>query len=345
MIRYLLLLALLPFCHSQASVCGRACTSDVQCPDMKGNCTYCRKRICSPPRAHCGAPTPAKDPSKKQYLMIGDSISIGIQTGGNLFAHLPDYESQHVPVNAGPASKGFECIHQWLGSKANRSWDLITFNFGLHSLDCCPTTSESETVANYTAELKYMGLALQAASARVIWVDTTPVPLSVTSGPPRHNAAVLKYNKAAAGVMHALNISTCDVYSTIMAACPPTSGPPDDTYVHCPLQSPGGVHFPGHYAPLVNTMVECITGETVPPTPAPAPPIEACKAAEIAACENATAPFCKGGGTTCSRAYSPHRPELATCVMPYSVHVPKLAHPQEAYVQCWCFNKTENCTY
>jgi hypothetical protein len=266
--------------------------------------------------------------------MIGDSISIGIQTDGHLFDFLPGFESQHIPVNGGPASKGFQCVHQWLGS--NRTWDLITFNFGLHSLDCCPTTSESETLANYTLEIKAIASVLKAASKQVIWIDTTPVPLNVTQGPPRHNSAVIKYNAAAATAMSELGISTCDAYSTIMAICPPTSGPPDDTYTSCSLQSPGGVHFPAHYQPLVNKMVSCITGKTVPPTPSPLPPAEACKQAEATACQNKTMPFCKGGGTACQDNYASHRPELHTCLENYTKS--GIAHPQEAYVQCWCLN-------
>ena len=62
--------------------------------------------------------------------MIGDSISIGWSPV--LFPLLPQYECQHVPVNAGPCSKGFLCTHAWLGTA---SWDVALFNFGLHSLD------------------------------------------------------------------------------------------------------------------------------------------------------------------------------------------------------------------
>jgi hypothetical protein len=294
--------------------------------------------VCQQEREKCGGPTPVKDPSKKQYLMIGDSISIGIQKDGGLFDFLPGYESQHIPCNGGPASKGFQCIRQWLGSNTNRTWDLITFNFGLHSLDCCPVTTESETLANYTLEIKSIATTLKAASKTVIWVDTTPVPLNVTQGPPRHNSAVIEYNKAAAAVMDELDITTCDVYSAVMEICPPTSGPPDNTYTSCKLQSPGGVHFPSHYQPLVNQMLKCITGKTLPPTPAPLPPAEECKHAEDAACKNATVPFCKGGGGACQQNYGSHRDQLKTAYCLDNYTKSGILHPQEAYVQCWCLN-------
>jgi hypothetical protein len=132
--RVCVLLAAIAGICGQEDVCGRPCQSDVQCPDIRGNCTYCTNKICSPAQSNCGGgPSPIKDPSKKQYLMIGDSISIGISStsdqGGNIFKFLPEYESQHDPVNAGPASKGFHCVHDWLGTRINRTWDVVTFNF------------------------------------------------------------------------------------------------------------------------------------------------------------------------------------------------------------------------
>ena len=51
---------------------------------------------------------------------------------------------------------------------------------------------------------------------RVIWVNTTPVPLSVTEGPERHNADVLAFNDAAGAVTSQLQIATADVYSAVM---------------------------------------------------------------------------------------------------------------------------------
>lgn len=102
----------------------------------------------------------------------------------------------------------FECIDSWLGSD-NRTWDLVTFNFGLHSLDN-PPTSETESIANYTRELDVIARKIKARAKRVIWVNTTPVPANVTIGPKRHNADVRRYNQAATSVMRAISIPTCD---------------------------------------------------------------------------------------------------------------------------------------
>lgn len=195
-------------------------------------------------------------------------VSIGIQRTGPLFDLLPGYESQHIPINGGPASKGFNCLRAWLGN-STRTWDLITFNFGLHSLDN-PPTSETENITTYAKELQYIASTLSARSRRVLWVDTTPVPENVTIGPKRHNADVRRYNQAAATVMRAANISTCSLYEAVFSHCNATTGPPDETYVQCPLQIPGGVHFETQgWEVLADKMALCITGRPAPPPPPP----------------------------------------------------------------------------
>jgi hypothetical protein len=226
---------------AQAGVCGRPCQSDVQCPDSRGVCTYCTKNICQPPAGCVGGPR-APNTTKSQLLVIGDSISIGWSPV--LFPKLAtEYECQHVPTNAGPASKGASCARSWVG---NASWDVVLFNFGLHSLDrhrlpdgsASLPTGEAETLANYTQEIREIASLLKLHAQHVIWVDTTPVPLNVTDGPERHNQYVLQFNAAARAVMAQLQI-TAGVYGAVMAVCPPTSGSPDHTYSSCSLQSPG----------------------------------------------------------------------------------------------------------
>ena len=315
---------------AQGSTCGRPCTSDVQCPDTRGVCTYCTNSVCGgAPKTCGGAPSPNKT-ALPQLLVVGDSISLGYAP--QLFAALDGvYEGQHDPVNAGNAAKGAQCASTWVG---NGTWDLVTFNFGLHSLDF-PATSETETLANYTAHVRAVALTMRPRARKLLWVDTTPVPLNVTSGPGRRNRDVIAYNAAAAELMAELGIESCSAYGAVMAACPPTSGPPDRTYRSCPLQSPGGVHFPGHYDVIVAALNECITGRTPAPTPAPL----SCAAAEA---EAASAGRGGGTGAACSAYYQQHKPDLAPCVAPFAAA--GLAHPQEAFVQCWCFNQTANCT-
>lgn len=257
-----------------------------------------------------------------------------------LFPQLSPYECQHDPVNAGPASKGFECTRTWLGvdvppgQSPHPKWGVVLFNFGLHSLDS-PPTGESEPLAQYVRELRAIGTVIKNSSQRAIFVSTTPVPLNVTEGPGRHNRDVLRFNDAASTVMAELGIPVCDIYTSVMRHCPNTTGAPDFTYTNCPLQTPGGVHFPGHYNVLADTLYECVTGTTPPPTP---PPLD---------CDGAEAKFCptagKGKGQACLDCYTAHRAELqGPCVAPYVAK--NDPHPQMAFVDCYCYGMQANCT-
>ena len=203
---------------------------------------------CQPDTAACGpgggAPKPANS-TKLTLLVIGDSISIGWSPV--LFPLLPQYDCQHIPTNAGAAKKGALCTKAWLGGSA-APWDVVLVNFGLHSLDrqrlpdgsSVLNTTEAETLANYTSEVRAIATLVKQHAKRVIWVDTTPVPLKVASGPERHNADVITFNAAANAIMAELQIPTSDVYGAVMEVCPATSGAPDHTYTSCKLQSPGG---------------------------------------------------------------------------------------------------------
>ena len=328
---------------AQPATCGLPCESDVQCPDALGICTYCVSGVCRRQPTNCGQPT-AANTSLPQLLVVGDSISIGYAP--QLFAALDGvFEGQHIPINAGNAAKGAACASSWVGSNSSNAtesphpqqWDLVTFNFGLHSLDY-PATAETETLSNYTAHVREAALAMRPRTEKLLWVDTTPVPEHVTSGPNRRNRDVLAYNAAAAAVMAELGIATCSVYAAVMARCPPVTGAPDHTYVNCSLQTPGGVHFPGHYDVLVTALATCITGHAPPPTPAPEPPARQCTDAEAAA---ARAGAGGGSGQHCSAYYQQHKPELAPCVLPYQKA--GATHPQEQFVQCFCFNETASC--
>ena len=72
---------------------------------------------------------------KFEMILFCPSISLG--WAPVLFPLINDrWEAQHDPVNAGPASKGIECVRTWVGNESvSDPWDVILFNFGLHSLD------------------------------------------------------------------------------------------------------------------------------------------------------------------------------------------------------------------
>eukprot|EP00041_Stephanoeca_diplocostata_P028850 m.835112 g.835112 ORF g.835112 m.835112 type:complete len:792 (+) comp23452_c0_seq18:82-2457(+) len=309
----------------RAPVCGMACVDDNDCPDPSGLCTYCTDHICQKQNVKCGGPPNETDPNLKAYLMVGDSISIGIQP--YLFPELSGYDAQHIHINGGPSSKGYACVDEWVGSPGVIPWDTITFNFGLHSLDN-PPTSETESIGNYTKHLKYIGETLLNRSKHVVWVDTTPVPLNVTVGPKRgmrrHNRDVIRYNQAAQQVMSELGIPSCSAYDTIMKACGNTSGSPDFTYTSCVLQDVGGVHFRASgYTLLMQQMVQCITGHTAPPTPPP----PSCDDVKRTLC-----PHEEGQGTACCKCVAAHRGDFdkAGCFND------SLPHPAVDFCHRWC---------
>ena len=130
--------------------CGiTACKDDNDCNDRSGMCTYCTGRVCNKSSIRCGTKPTPPPPGTKPFLMVGDSISIGIQP--QLFQAIHSGENttncQHIPVNGGPASKGAACAQAWTG--ATIAWDVITFNFGLHSLDY-PAASKNNVHAGPT---------------------------------------------------------------------------------------------------------------------------------------------------------------------------------------------------
>jgi hypothetical protein len=218
----------------------------------------------------------------------------------------------------------------------------------LHSLDrhrlpnggSVLVTTEAETLANYTSEMRAIATQLKQKAKRVIFVDTTPVPLQTDSGPERHNADVIAFNAAANNVMDGLQILTSDVYSAVMDVCPSTSGAPDHTYSSCELQSPNGVHFPGHYDVLVAAIYKSVTGKPAPPPP---PPMTCAEAAAVAGCVGLKG---KGAGDACNHCYMntkkahPGEFDGPACLANYTNHIPKLQRPQESFVQCWCYGKS-----
>lgn len=63
-------LALSAQCAAQQDVCGRSCSSDVQCPDTRGVCTYCTKDVCQPAPTTCGDLPSNGKTSKSQLLVV-----------------------------------------------------------------------------------------------------------------------------------------------------------------------------------------------------------------------------------------------------------------------------------
>lgn len=146
------------------------------------------------------------DPQFSRALLIGDSISIGYTVA--VRQELKGKVNLHrIPTNGGPTSRGLENIDRWLGDK---KWDVIHFNWGLHDLKYLDKKKQVP-LDQYEKNLQTLVKRLKQTNAKLIWCNTTPVPLGVS--PPRKNEDVLEYNQVAGKVMKEHGIPTNNLYS------------------------------------------------------------------------------------------------------------------------------------
>lgn len=155
-----------------------------------------------------------------RVLLIGDSISMGYtipvreKLAGKANVVRP-------PMNCGSTQTGLEKIDGWLAlGGADKKWDLIHFNWGLHDLKYVapdgltladPADSTSKQVSppdEYRKNLQTLVAKLKATGAKLIWRNTTPVPDGTTGRLP---ADALRYNEIAAEVMKAEGIPVHDL--------------------------------------------------------------------------------------------------------------------------------------
>ena len=114
-------------------------------------------------------PRESEDPALPRVLFIGDSISGNYDRGfrgaleGRANVH-------HPPANCGPASKGRGNILTWLGAydQPGHKWDVISFNFGQWDVKTSKVL--------YQRDLRAVTEILVKTKARLIWVNTTPIP-------------------------------------------------------------------------------------------------------------------------------------------------------------------------
>lgn len=224
-----------------------------------------------------GGPHPLST-TKKNVLMIGDSVSNGYFQEGLAGKNVPDLikdiaYSQHAPFSpgsggAGPTSTGVDCLEVWLrladGTPAQ--YDAISFNFGLHDLG-----NKSSDLATYKAQLTAITTRLVQTGSKVIYLDTTPMmpgccnggPLipSVEGAPPpmcklgakavyKCDTVVLELNLIAKAIMADHNIPYIDLHKTVTDICAPN---PPHNYVNCSLcrMEPCSFHYnPAGYGPI-----------------------------------------------------------------------------------------------
>ena len=220
-------------------------------PGTSGNATC----ACFAP--HCAPTKRVKNASATtQYLMIGDSISLGMETDLSALVAQRGWQLTHNPGNAASSNLGRHCIADWINTAAGDAWDVISFQFGLHDLGF---DTERITVAQYAALLsnitkELVALQRDQPALKILWVKTTPVPTVPTYGPacnttskclnpPRFDRDVVLYNAAADAIMADANaagarIATADLYSFVLARCGGSG------YASCPgFQLPMNVHF------------------------------------------------------------------------------------------------------
>lgn len=182
---------------------------------------------------------------KKQWLVIGDSISMGYL--GPLQAALKSWDVLHVgaagkAINCDNAYFASRCVAGWLGDNASR-WDVVSYNAGLH--DLAYPDNEHLSQGSYStflgSTLKYLGDTLRPDAA-LMWMTTTPVPTNPPANctliPGRLESQVVSYNAAAAAVVASLErpVRVCDLHEVINGYC-------GAGYATCNITQCAGPHF------------------------------------------------------------------------------------------------------
>lgn len=161
------------------------------------------------------------DPKLPRVLLIGDSVSRGYTMSARTF--LAGTANVHrAPENCGPTANALKKLPVWLG---DGKWDVIHFNFGIHDRATPP--------ADYEQRLQKIVTQLKATGAKLVWANTTPIPLDAAKN--QTPESIDERNTIAARVMQKNGVVIDDLYGWIK---------PDLTK----FQNPNDVHFssPGY---------------------------------------------------------------------------------------------------
>jgi hypothetical protein len=151
-----------------------------------------------------------------RVLVIGDSISIGY-TPFVMESLKNIAEVSHIEGNAENSDNGVKNLQGWIG---NVPWHVIVFNFGLW--DICYRNSkpfsednrdkvngaQAVPISRYRENLELITLALKATGAKLIYINTTVVPIDE---PGRFIEDVAKYNQAARQIMQKEEVKIVDL--------------------------------------------------------------------------------------------------------------------------------------
>ena len=175
------------------------------------------------------------DPKLPRVLIIGDSVSRGYTLAVREF--LAGKANVHrAPANCGPTKMGIDKLKVWLG---DGRWDVITFNFGIHDR----RTSEKD----YKTRLTQITTRLKATGAKLLWVNTTPVP------PGAHEyvkGASEQKNRTAATLMQSREIPIVDLYSAVLPMLAKYQIPKNCHFKHSGYDFLGGIVGKGILARL-----------------------------------------------------------------------------------------------
>ena len=191
--------------------------------------------------------------SKKNVLVIGDSISIGWTPWAA--KNLSDVALvQHSPWDvrdggAEEAAYGKQCLEFFLSSPGGRALtpDLVVFNWGMHDgpMSNATVPGQNGPSSQYPVDLADIArrLAIWAATGeraeretKLLFVLTTPFVCSINA-----TGNVLALNNVAREIMDDANIPVFDPFPAIVDRCSPLPNPTcdgiDDCWCpHCPAQ-------------------------------------------------------------------------------------------------------------
>ena len=209
----------------------------------------------------CVPLTSSNATARLQWLVIGDSISLGL-LGALSAAVTATHEVVHAPSFSGSENNDnshwvARCLRGWLGADPRR-WDVVSINAGAHDLAfpdnehlALPTYSGflDAALATLTAQLK--------PSARIVWARITPVPTNPAPAcvliPGRLESSVAQYNAAADAVVarRAPRVASCDLHKVITDYC-------GAGYAVCNITQCAGPHFSEQgFAMLGSAMAAC----------------------------------------------------------------------------------------
>jgi len=273
-------------CESLWNTLNWRCLEDSHAtPSAVNNChmhadTYNTTCACLPSPG-CGgggaslqlAAAAADDDATTRLLVIGDSISEGMESDLSALLKTDGWSLFHNPGNGDNSNYGAHCVKTWAPisnmSHTIMPYDVISFQFGLHDI---AHDEERLSVEQYiillTEITEHLVEVQKKFGTKLLWVKTTPVPTvdaygyqcngtaTVCLNPARFDRDVVRYNAAADAVVAKANtagakIATADLYSFVIANCGGVAG-----YATCPgFQLPMNVHYtPKGWAALAAEM-------------------------------------------------------------------------------------------